>query len=201
MGIEEYRVGQPTVTAAQLSVAYAAFAPQLPGIVMPLALGDFICNATNAFTANRVTLCRAIAPITGVLHDLSIFVITQSGNLMASVYDTSATRARLWQSGSVACGAANAWQVIGDPALAVTAGQQIELGFSADNATAVFAIISQTPPGQFFQLPTSFWPAPLGAAPKLAAVNDPGSFIMPATIAEGSLSSNTKFPIIIGRIV
>lgn len=174
-----------------------AFAPQIPGLVFPVGLGTPIPSGVGALQATRMYFARCVIPFDGTLHDVALFISVTSGNIIASVYDVAATtRTRLWDSGSVAVGTAGAYQIIGDPALAVTQGQQIDIAIMIDNATASVAR-SAAGAAAMTILPTNFVP---GSKPALFGLANPGSFATPATIAESGIFSINVSPTPIARV-
>lgn len=139
---------------------------------------------------------RVTIPVSGTLHDLAVWPGVQSGNVDIGVYSTASPRARLFSTGSVACPAAGAWRIVGDPNLAVVAGQTLDLALGCDNVTATFA---QYQTGVWLQpLPANFSPGD-GSSPYLNWVIGVG-FPLPATIADGTLGAVTRVFLIIARV-
>src|SRR5580698_7956871 len=104
-------------------------------------LGPSENNSVNAQGgANRVYMGRVVIPKSGILHNLSIYVGVSSGNIDVGIYDTGdaspGNYTRLNSKGGVACPAGGAWQIIYDPAMAVTAGQVYMFALGCDNTTA-----------------------------------------------------------------
>lgn len=87
---------------------------------------------------------------------------------------------------------------LGDPALAVTAGDHLDLEVVFDNATAQFGRRTLVANGMS-ALPANFGLVN-GCLFKLSWFNNAASFASPTTVAEGSAGSNTVVPVIIGRI-
>lgn len=180
------------------------YQPAWPNLVAPFH--PLMVNTTGAAGAiNQMRGVRVVIPKTGILHDLAIFVGgTSSGNVIGAIYDTGdaspTNRTKLWDSGSVAAGTTNTWQVIADPALSLQAGQQVDLCLIADNTSCLFAGVGAVSSNQE-PLPTNFWPAPGGAPPKFAWATTLGSFAAPSSIAESSLGASTPARLIIARIV
>jgi hypothetical protein len=180
------------------------YQPQAPGLVVPMLTDSTIPNTVANTTSNVIRLVRVVIPRTGTLHDVSVFVGTASGNLIAVVYDTgdalAGSRTLLWQSASTAAAGASVWQVVGDPALAVTAGQQLDLGIMADNGTVTLGKgLAPTAAGAV-QLPTSFVPVAGGALPKLTASMSPGSFAPASAVVEASVSTSGSLWQVIARV-
>lgn len=63
-------------------------------------------------SSNTIRAARVVMPFTGTLFDLSIFVGTASGNIIAGIYNTAGTRVSQFNTGSVAIAGTNAWQVL-----------------------------------------------------------------------------------------
>jgi hypothetical protein len=163
-----------------------------------------LIQSANTNTANTLIGCRVIVPKSGQLRDLAVYIQTQAGNLIGVVYDTgdalAASRTKLWDSGSVAAAASGSWQILGDPNLAVTKGQQLDIGVANDNGAAAFGRVGGVATSSPTTLPSAFWAAPGGATPKLGWRHSPGSFIVPATIAEASLAAIASVFFVMARI-
>jgi hypothetical protein len=180
----------------------AKYQPQLPGLVVPAFLDNLVIVSLATSPANSLRLCRAIVPRTGRLRDLIVYVGTSSGNYIGSVYDSgdadaADARTLLWTSGSQPCGAANGWRIIGDPNLAVVAGQHLELGVMADNTTASLGRVQVSASGA--QLPAGFGVSPGGVASgKLFGAHAAASFAAPASIADADIGATTTNLIVLG---
>lgn len=190
------------LTAAGISSFGLAPGTLGPGIVAPFH--PLMCNGVFAVAAaNWGWTVRVVVHRTGVLNDLTILQNVSSGNICVGVYDTgdasSGNRTRLYTTGSIACPAANAWRVVGDPAINVVAGQQLDFALVADNTTATFGGYSLVL-GQAGQLPTNFWPAAGGALPKLSSILVT-QLPLPTTLTEANLTQpGSQVPMIIARI-
>lgn len=210
-------VAEPTEAEDAANKAYAdtkltqatadgLYLPQVPGgLVSPIALGGLIIpEAAITVTAKRLYLMRCIVPKTGKLRDLTIFIVGSSGNAIGVVTDTGDTtaekRTKLWDSGSVAVGAANEYQIIGDPNLAVTRGQQIEMCVTFDNSTVTFGRTRAANSLNAAKLPAAFNVVPGGASPKLWGIASLASFAAPSTIKESEVELSTAVPLILARI-
>lgn len=181
-----------------VSAEREAFAPQYPALVAPY--GPRFVTLAAAHSANEMRGTRVIIPRTGRLRDVTVWIGTQSGNIAAAVYDTTATtRNRLATSGSVAAGAGGAWQTVFDPDLAVTAGDQIDLAVAADNGTVTFGRASSIVSSGIADLPAGFLVAPLGGFNKVMW-SATSSFPPPATLAEASMGNSNAGPFIMARI-
>lgn len=63
-------------------------------------------------SSNTLRAARVVMPFTGTLYDLSVFVGTSSGNVIAGIYSTAATRVSQYNTGSIALAGTNTWQVL-----------------------------------------------------------------------------------------
>ncbi len=89
----------------------------------------------NAAYGHRIRIKRA-----GTIGSFWVFVITQSGNMDGGIFSISGTtRTCLWSAGATAVGAGTTWQNLGNPAIAVQAGDLLDFVISCDNGTATFA--------------------------------------------------------------
>lgn len=158
---------------------------------------SFVPAIATAAAANVAYGLRVTIPFTGVLHDVSVCsLIAQSGNHMLGVYDTGGTRTRLAESASMTVTYGwNTW----DPALAVTAGQQLDLVHICDNATAQFLRVqlTDTPAAE---LPAGFDPVTGGALPKTNWQFSVGSFTLPATVTEAQASHGVTARVFVARV-
>jgi hypothetical protein len=170
-------------------------------------------NAGNASTVgtNTIWACRVVITKTGTLVDLSVNIgaFAAGQHVLGIVYDTGQSnadhtvRASLWSGSSIAL-AGNGWTTLGNPGLAVIAGQQFDFAVMADNAVAT---VTRAAPSNTAgaQLPAGYMP-PHGAgavSPVLAwkVVNGAG-FAALATITDaqavGGLLAN--IPLILGKV-
>lgn len=144
-------------------------ADNLPGVVSLFGhpLGEGNAGPTTPQVANDGYGIRVKMPRSGVLHDLAVLPRTQSGNIDIGVYTLSGTaRTLAYHSGSQACPAINAWRVVGDPNLAVFAGQQLDLAIAFDNVVAQIQGTNAVNVNGY-TLPASYSPDPTGATPIL----------------------------------
>lgn len=177
----------------------------LDELVLPLGGGNIAnllgASIVNFQVANRARGCRVVVRKTGTLRDLMVYVSSGSvsvpgAHVDLAIYSTDSTRQRLWSSGSLTPIADDAWFVV-DPQIAVTAGDQLDFAFSFDAACSC-AVVS-FPEGQAADLPDGYLSAAGGALPLLAWQSN-GSFPLPATLAEGSLTLQAICPILIARV-
>lgn len=199
--------GTPAAGGGGISQATAdgRYSPQWPNLVAPPGAVHPIQFSTGAALASLTPRgVRVIVPKSGTLHDVSWFITAQSGNVAAAIYDTgdasAGNRSLLASSGSMVV-AASLWQSW-DPALAVTAGQQLDFCLMADNATAAFARLNGSLANANL-LPTGFNPVPGGALPKLIfQIPTVGSLTSwSATVAEANVTTpNTSSPVLIARV-
>jgi hypothetical protein len=168
----------------------------LPGLVAPYHPAG--AGAAGILSLNGGAGCRVVIPRSGTLTDLACLITASSGNLDAGVYDTSATtRNKLYSTGSIAS-PGTGWRILGNPGLAVTAGDHLDFVVATDNTTFAMARASLGDLN-ISLLPTNFLPAPLGGKPALGWLAGP-IFPLPATIAESALGTRSSIPLIIARI-
>ena len=169
----------------------------LPALVAPY--DPRFVTLASGHSANEMRGQRVIIPRTGRLRDVAVWIGTSSGNIAAAVYDTTGTtRNRLATSGSVAAGGGG-WQIVFDPDIAVTAGDQIDLAVAADNATVTFGRFSSAVSSGIADLPTGFVVAPLGGFNKIMW-SATSSFPPPSTLGEGSMGNSNAGPFVMARI-
>ena len=150
---------------------------------------------------------RAVMPRSGVLHDLAVYISVPAGNIEVGLLNTVATtRTILYKTGSVAATASHAWQIIGDPALAVSAGDQVDVSYAATSASNTIMWVggevntgTDAPSGA---LPANFVPAPGGGKNTIcwADSTSPIPYGGTTTVAESSLVAQQNIPLVIGRI-
>lgn len=178
----------------------------IPTLVAPDGVDPTQITALQPMQApNQPRAVRVKTRRGGTLHDLAAFVGVTGGNCRGAIYDTgdasTGVRTKLWDSGSVAVGVANTWQIIGDPALPVEAGEELEFLLMADGVIATFGRGGLLTNGNAALLPTGFLAVPGAVTPKKAwSISAFGSFAFPATIADGSLLSTTIPHCLIARI-
>ena len=151
--------------------------------------------------ANRAQGFRVIVPVTGTLNQVHIYVGVSSGNIDVGILDTTATtRNRLWNSGSIACPAANGWRKIGDPGLSVSAGDHLDFYLNADNTTATFMRGLSLQTAAAVTVPILALPSPLGGAAILAWQGPAATFPLGTTLAEASMTASITVSGVIARI-
>lgn len=177
-----------------------------PGLVAPFS--PLLISTTRAGGASVVMLTRVVIPKSGTLHDVCVYIGgTHGASIIAAVYDTgdatAGFRTRLWMGSAVTATANETWLNLGDPALAVTAGQQLELGFTMNDGTTAFGC-GPTPDGSSINavLPTGFVPTAGGAAPKLwsYSIITPTSQTPPASLAEADILSTVNNYFLMARV-
>lgn len=187
-----------------VSASVVPFTPTMPLANDVVAPGDIFSGLAGytTFGVNQMRACRCIVPKAGTLMDLYVNIGTVSGNVKGAVYDTgdalAGSRTALYSGGSVA--AAAGWLKLGDPNIAVTAGQHLDLAVLTDNATvsiARFAAGLSNP----VTLPTGFYTAAGGATPKLGWFNSVGAFTPPSAITEANANAGTTgLPFLMARV-
>lgn len=177
------------------------------GVIRPVYAASIVPSTESVIgTAFRAFFARCIAPITGTLHDITVFNGTVvNGNHNAAVFDTGQTEAGhyspLWESGSVAAAGENKPQVVGDPALAVTAGQHLMLAIMNSGTTHKYGEVPTASHSGWMQLPGSFAPTGGGASPKMLAQHNYAE-LKYAALAEAEMEVQGVPPLVlIGRIV
>lgn len=161
----------------------------------------------NTFTQFQVRASRVTIRKTGTLVDLAVLVTTFSGSLLGAVFDTGqlgvagdhTVRTRLDALTSVTP-AGNGWFSLGNPNLAVVAGQELDFAVCADNVTIQLQRLNTS--AAQTALPSGYRP-PHGAGTvttKLAWAQTQGSLSIPATITDTNAASNASTTLIIGRI-
>lgn len=188
------------MTVVNPQVGAGLYAPQWTRLVTAAHPGLY--NGSLTATLNTVYATRMPVPTTGVLKGLSLFVSTASGNVIGGVYDTgdasNGNRTKLYDSGTIAAG--GGWLNLGDPNINVTAGQELDIAFIADNAILVVPKLTVFN-GASCVLPAGFLPVPGGASPKLFWNNAPGGFSLPATVAEAACAQTVSaLPLLIARV-
>ena len=184
------------LTKASLDAAYE---PQNPNLVCATDDTRIASGAAAVTTLSAAYGARVVIPKAGTLTDLAIYVGTSSGNVDVGVFDTApTTRTKLYSTGSMACPAGGAWTVVGNPALAVNQGDQLDLVLACDNTTATF--LRLTAVAGAAQLPANFWPSPVGGLPFVYWIKS-SAFPLPATIAENTLGGTSFIPMVIARVV
>lgn len=173
--------------------------PLLTNVVAPY--NPQLISVAAALVANVMVWTRVTIPYSGVLHDISVPIGTHSGNCILGIFDTSATtRNQLYTSGSVAPGSDNTWYTAPtDPALTVSAGDELDFALVADNATMTFGRCATLVAAALSQMPTGFWPSPLGGSNRIYA-SKAASFPLPATVSEATLATASAVPCIIARL-
>ena len=188
--------GSPAWTDVATQAEFNAIAGIGPALVAPHD-PRLVRTISSIPDVNLVSGVRVIVPRTGTLKELTVYVSVSSGNVDGAVYSTAGTRVRLWSTGSIACPAAG-WQSLGNPDVAVTAGDQLDFSLAANNITATFANCQVLPAIALGALPTAFWVASGGALSKLYWYVY--AFPAPATIAEASLSGYSYAPFMMARV-
>jgi len=181
----------------------------MPGpvnVVYPLASnGVLLGNNTIGSVVNQLYFARAIIPVSGNLRDLYVYANATGGNIKGLIYDdgtaSAGNRTRLWLGSEVSI-SATGWLNLGDPNLAVLAGQHIELGYTTSAAVANQILRSANAiASPDAQLPTaSFMPAPGGAPAKLVTTFSDSYASPAASYSEATFVAYSNCPQIIARI-
>ncbi|MEJ0073062.1 MAG: hypothetical protein WDN27_03205 [Candidatus Saccharibacteria bacterium] len=197
-------------TSNVLTQANSYSAPQFTNLVGPPGFGMSQITSGGAPAALGPRGIRVIVPKNGTLHDIAVQVTTKSGNVGVYIYDTgdqtggSGTRTLLYSSGSVVC-PNTGWQIIADPALTVTAGQQLDMMIATDNTSAAFARYAMEGGGGGLastQLPAAFNPVPGNALPKMMFSYPTLSSLAtpPSTVIEAGVSQQDNPFLLLARV-
>ncbi|MEJ7783416.1 MAG: hypothetical protein WKF96_01345 [Solirubrobacteraceae bacterium] len=150
-----------------------------------------------AIGANQGMFARARVPKTGTLQDLCIAIVTPAGNISVAVYTIGATTwTRVYTTGIIVCPAASGWANVGNPAVAVTKGDEIMFGVSTDSASTGFGRAMPLSSGDFYTLPTGL----LSNTPKMGGL-DNSLHPMPATVTAAGPSALGSVPGVLARVV
>lgn len=163
--------------------------PQVDNLLVGTMAPEAATTAINPGVGN-IRGGRMRMPVSGVLHDCWVYqtATVNGAHVKAAIYDTGLTtpavRTKLWESGSTTLSAAtNQWINLGDPGLAVTAGQVLNPALICDDATPGFACnagYTQT----LANLPAALTNG--SVAPKLGWSYNQGSFSFFSTLADGA---------------
>lgn len=187
-------MGYTTATTITQGGGSGAGTIGLPGVAASFDPRHVSDNDGGA--ANDMIGCRVVVPTTGTLHDLTIYISTSAGNIDVGIYSTAATRARLYSTGSIACPAGGGWRNVGDPALAVTAGDQYDFCV-AQSAGATFGSRRFTSSG-VATLPVAYTLGQVGLA--ILSYTKGTSFPLPATFTEASVTASGIILCIMARV-
>lgn len=150
--------GEPSGLAAQLGLVCPIINDGLPAVTATSAIG----------TAYKAVLLRVIVP-NGKKTLREMYVAngsTIAGNRNAAIFDIGATTSGsytpLWESGSVAAAKSAEFQSLGDPKLAVTAGQQLMFAIMSSETTSTFGQRTNLTAASLALLPEHFLPATPG---------------------------------------
>ena len=151
---------------------------------------------------------RIIAPQTGFLRDLSVYVGSLVGGDQAEVAildTTTPNRSVLYKSGYVNLATAQAWNTVGNPGLLVTAGQHFDLVCALSQLTTVLwvgGLENSVANATASQLPTNYLPVTGGAKPILAWFDNTSAvpYGVTTSVPETRLSPQLGCPMVIGRI-
>jgi len=171
---------------------------QIPGLLSPIH--DPRLFAANAvMVANELRGMRAVAPKTGTIVDLAVFVGTSSGNIDVGLYNCQVEpRVKLFSTGSIACPSAG-WQIVGQPNVPIQAGQSIDLVLCCDNITATFAR-SQGANNNIVLMPNNnFWN--VGGGSLRTCYSLAAAFPLPVNLSDAGLAGSSDIRGVIARII
>jgi hypothetical protein len=200
--------GSPVLLLRRLS-GWQRFYPGrggiMEGVVFPAASSTPVPVSVAApSAANRAKGTRVLIPKNGTLVDLYIYIGAAAGNIIGAVLDTgdalAGTHTQLWAGGTTAVGSTG-WLKLGDPNLAVTAGQQLDLVAVPDTITTLtLGRAFVAPAATAIKLPTGFLPSAGAATPILSWFKDVGSFAAPGSVTEASISNDGTVTTLIARV-
>ena len=192
-----------------------AYAPQLPGLILPVQAGSslLVTSAALTMTANDARGVRVIVPTSGLIADVSVYLgATVAGNRKASIYTISGgTRTNVW-TGTATAGAANGWTSLGNPAYSVQAGQFLDLVVASSEATSTYGIFGTATNIAANSLPTGYLSdvslgeqgtsiTALTAATPLLSWVKATEYTTPTTsLADAALTAVVTVPAIIARV-
>lgn len=173
-------------------------------VAKPLYSGYLPTAEVAIGTAKKAIFGRVVIPVSGTLHDLTVFNgSTVNGKHNVAIFDTgdatAASYTPLYESGEVSATGASATQVVGDPSLAVVAGQQLLFAVMNTGTTHTYGTVGAALPAAT-ELPTGFIPLTSGNKAKLNAKHtfSEAKFV---TLTEAELESTAVPIVILGRIV
>ncbi len=185
----------------------AAFLKLVTPIYSPSPLPT--SEGTAGASKFHAIFARVVIPRTGVLHDLSVYNgATSVGKHRVSVWDTGAKKAKayrlLWQGEEVEHGSEKAWQKMGDPALAVTAGEVLLLAVMNNETTHKYGALPALLNTSTSELPEGFLATEGETLPKICGGHTFAelNYGTPGTteLAEASLEKGGSAILIIARI-
>lgn len=158
--------------------------------------------ATGAVAITRWSSVQVVVPKDGTLTDLAVGIYDphgSTGHIDVGVYDpTTPTWSLFYSTGSILCPPQAGWQIVGDPALSVTAGQRLVFAISTDDAAIVIMRHANTLfEGSKYQLPSVFVPA--GMSTKMVGVQN-GGFPLPSTWNDSDASIMGSMFALIARV-
>lgn len=136
--------------------------------------------------ANTLYAHRLEIPNTGTISDIAVLIGgTSSGNMDAAILTFDGTTyTRAWSKGSTATPAGNTWTSLGNPGIAVVAGDIIFVGLAWDNATAT--------PARLVPLGAGGWHGLAGPTYPKFAWSKATSFAIPATVADSGVTTGAQ---------
>lgn len=189
--------GTAKVPAAQLPASSGGgggpASPLLPDGLLYTMPPQYFASLPASPGPTVLALMRVLVPKAGTLRDLSVFVGSgvDAGFIRSAIYDAGGNF--VWASTRHSPGTSRGW-ITGDPALVVTAGQELWLGIATEGVNLV--AIEQ--PGNVASLlPTGFWP-PHNRTLGWATITDLNSF--PASFVPANLSLHAWLYAMMARI-
>lgn len=169
----------------------------------PDLLNTLAVISSGAPGANSLRCARFTVRKTGNLKGVLVPVVLSGGNIIIVAFDTgqavAGTRTKLKDNGAGVATPAIGWAYVTfSTDLAVTVGQQIDVGVVTDSATASFGRTASLSATALCELPAGIPGTPEGSLvnPKLCWSNALGSFAAPASLPEASANQLGNCPIL-----
>jgi hypothetical protein len=150
------------------------------------AITAFNVSSTSVWTANDARGVRFIAQKGGKVTEIGFYVGVSSGNVDMGIYDCAVTtRAKLFSSGTTACGTVNTWQAFAVTGVTVNEGDNFDVALAVDNGTvSVGRLAAPTNAGVQLNVAVK---SPTGGGAGKMAWSIATSFPLPATLTETAL--------------
>lgn len=164
-----------------------------------------IGGASPAWTANSGRTIQIRAKRSGVLRDISIFVVaTDTNSVEVSVYDTGETSAtnytRLYASGGQTIAGNNTWQTVGAGVCCnVVQGRDYLVMVGSNSAVLTIGKYANAVNVAVNTLPANFAPNSGGNNRKFAGLVGAG-YTAPSSISEANNAANVNMIAAMGRI-
>lgn len=136
--------------------------------------------------ANTLYAHRLEIPNTGTISDFAVLIGgATSGNMDGAIFTFDGTTyTRAWSKGSTATPSANTWTSLGNPGVAVNAGDIIYVGLAWDNTTVT--------PARLVALGNAGWHSITGLTYPKFAWSKATSFAIPSTVADSGVTTGAQ---------